>query len=83
MVRPVNAKVDSKIFDELYEKVIKSYDEISNTKTYIFDGFAGADHEHTLQIRVISKKHGNIFVIICSYVQIQNNLKILNPNLQL
>ena len=53
---PVNAKVNSKIFDELYEKVIQSYDEISNTKTYIFDGFAGADHEHTLPIRVISKK---------------------------
>ena len=32
------------------------YDEISDTKTYIFDGFAGADKHHTLPIRVISKK---------------------------
>ena len=53
---PVNAKVDASIFEELYDKVIKSYDEISDTKTYIFDGFAGADKEYTLPIRVISKK---------------------------
>jgi len=52
----VNAKVDASIFEELYDKVIKSYDEISDTKTYIFDGFAGADKQHTLPIRVISKK---------------------------
>ena len=52
----VNVKVDSSIFEELYEKVIESYNEISDTKTYIFDGFAGADEAHTLPIRVISKK---------------------------
>ena len=53
---PVNAKVSASIFEELYAKVIKSYDEISDTKTYIFDGFAGADKQHALPIRVISKK---------------------------
>ena len=73
---PVNAKIDSKIFDELYEKVIQSYDEISNTKTYIFDGFAGADHEYTLPIRVISKKAWqNHF---CHNMFIRPNTKQLN-----
>jgi len=52
---PVNSKVSTKIFDELYDKIIKYYNE-SDDKTYIFDGFAGADFNHTLPIRVISKK---------------------------
>ena len=33
----VNAKVDLSIFDELYDKVINSYNEMVDTKTYIFD----------------------------------------------
>ena len=53
---PVNSQVDLSIFNELYDKVIDSYNINSNTKTYIFDGFAGADHVHTLPIRVIAKK---------------------------
>ena len=53
---PVNTKVDLSIFNELYDKIIDSYNQNGNTKTYIFDGFAGADHDHTLPIRVIAKK---------------------------
>ena len=53
---PVNAKVDSSIFDELYDKVINFYNQESASNTYIFDGFAGADINHTLPIRVICKK---------------------------
>ncbi len=52
---PVNSKVDISVFDELYSKIINYYNN-SDTKTYIFDGFAGADYKHTLPIRVISKK---------------------------
>ena len=52
---PVNSKIDASIFEELYDRVIDYYNN-SNTKTYIFDGFAGADLNHTLPIRVISKK---------------------------
>ena len=52
---PVNSKVKESVFDELYKKVIEFYNN-SDSKTYIFDGFAGADHDHTLPIRVISKK---------------------------
>ena len=52
---PVNSKVDISVFDELYDKVINYYNS-SNSKTYIFDGFAGADSSHTLPIRIFSKK---------------------------
>ncbi|SVE21227.1 uncharacterized protein METZ01_LOCUS474081, partial [marine metagenome] len=53
---PVNKKVDEKIFNELYNKVIKYYNNNNESKTYVFDGFAGADPEHRLNVRVLAKK---------------------------
>ncbi len=44
---PVNSKVDVSVFDELYSKVIDFQNTNSNTKTYVFDGFAGADNNTT------------------------------------
>lgn len=38
----VNKKIDEKIFDELYKSVIDYYN-LDNSKTYLFDGFAGFD----------------------------------------
>ncbi|MAV59565.1 MAG: phosphoenolpyruvate carboxykinase (ATP), partial [Candidatus Marinimicrobia bacterium] len=52
---PVNKKVDEKIFDELYEKIINYYND-SKEPTFLFDGYAGADVENRLSIRVIAKK---------------------------
>ena len=51
----VNQKVDVKVFDELYQKVVQFYNQ-SESKTYIFDGHAGADKEYSLPIRIIAKK---------------------------
>ncbi len=62
---PVNKKVKEEIFNELYEKVVRYYNSDSN-KTYIFDGYAGADLDYQLPIRIIAKKHGkHILQIIC------------------
>jgi len=52
---PVNRKIDSSIFDKLYKKVIDFYYS-NNGNTYIFNGFAGADHENRLSVRVYAKK---------------------------
>ena len=52
---PVNTKVDEEIFNELYDKVIKYYNS-SSSSTYVFDGYAGADPEFRLNVRVIAKK---------------------------
>ncbi len=52
---PVNRPVDGAIFDELYNKIIDYYNT-AETKTYIFDGFAGADLENRLPLRVIAKR---------------------------
>ena len=51
----VNQKVDSDTFDELFDKV-REYYNTDTKKTYIFDGFGGADKTHQLPIRIIAKK---------------------------
>ena len=53
---PVNRKVDEVIFNDLYEKVIQYYNGNMDSSTYIFDGFAGADVEYRLNVRIIAKK---------------------------
>ncbi|MEE2858156.1 MAG: phosphoenolpyruvate carboxykinase (ATP) [Candidatus Neomarinimicrobiota bacterium] len=52
---PVNKKIDEDIFNELYDKVIKYYND-SPLSTYVFDGYAGADLDFRLNVRVIAKK---------------------------
>ena len=51
----VNKKIKESIFDELYDKVIDYYNK-NISKTYIFDGFAGADRNYQLPLRIIAKK---------------------------
>jgi len=52
---PVNRPIDELIFNELYEEVLGFYND-STSKTYLFDGFAGADKDYRLPIRVIAKR---------------------------
>ena len=52
---PVNSPVSEEIFNELLEKVLNYYNS-SQSKTYIFDGFAGADKENRLPLRVVAKR---------------------------
>ncbi len=51
----VNQKVSEKIFDQLYNQVIEYYNNSKN-KTYIFDGFAGAEKTYNLSVRFLVKK---------------------------
>jgi len=53
---PVNKKIDESIFNELYSKIINYYTENQETYTYVFEGFAGADNDYQLPVRVIAKK---------------------------
>jgi len=52
---PVNKPVSNDVFKELYNKIIDYYNN-SLEPTFIFDGFAGADVEHRISLRVIAKK---------------------------
>ena len=53
---PVNRKVPEEVFDGLYNKVVNYYNRSDDSKTYIFDGFAGADPTYSLNVRIIAKK---------------------------
>ena len=53
---PVNVKLDESIFDELYEQVVNYCNHADDSKTYIFDGFAGADPKYRLNVRIVAKK---------------------------
>ncbi len=53
---PVNRKVSESVFDELYNKVIAYYNAHTASNTYVFDGFAGADTNYRLNVRVVAKK---------------------------
>ena len=53
---PVNRKISEDIFNTLYEKVVEYYNSVDRTKTYVFDGFAGADPNYSLNVRIIAKK---------------------------
>ena len=52
---PVNKKVNTSIYERLYNKVIDYYKNNLDT-TYIFEGYAGSDADYRLPIRVIAKK---------------------------
>ena len=53
---PVNLKLDESIFNELYSKVVDYYNHADDSNNYVFDGFAGADPNYRLNVRMIAKK---------------------------
>ena len=52
----VNKKISESIFDILFDQVIDFYNKEKNSKTYVFDGHAGADPNYSLNVRIIAKK---------------------------
>ena len=51
----VNKKIDESIFDELYASVVDYYNS-DDSKTYLFDGIAGFDPSHSINVRIIAKR---------------------------
>jgi len=51
----VNQQIDLELFNQLYDEVVSYYNS-SDSKTYVFDGYAGADKKYQLPIRVIAQK---------------------------
>ena len=52
----VNQKISEDVFNDLYSQVTEFYNSNDDKKTYVFDGFAGADPKHALNVRIIAKK---------------------------
>ena len=64
----VNVPISQKTFDRLYNKVIRY---LEDRKIYVYDGWAGADEEFRLPLRVVTEAaYQNLFV---------NNLFITPP----
>lgn len=64
----VNVPISQKSFDRLYNKVIRY---LENQKLFVYDGWAGADEEYRLPLRVVTEAaYVNLFV---------NNLFITPP----
>ncbi len=69
----VNKKISNDIFDILYKKVIQHYNEESSSATYVFDGFAGADKEHALNVRFVAKKAWQSHFVNNMFIRPKNN----------
>ena len=52
----VNQKISEDIFDILFKQIIDFYNKEKESKTYVFDGYAGADSKYSLNVRIIAKK---------------------------
>ncbi len=52
----VNQKISEDIFDILYKQIIDYYNCNTDSKTYVYDGQAGADPNYSLNVRIIAKK---------------------------
>ena len=52
----VNQKVEKKVFEKLYKRIIKYYNNADDSNTYVFDGFGGADPKYRLSVRIIAKR---------------------------
>ena len=77
---PVNRKISEDIFNTLYEKVVDYYNSADRSKTYVFDGFAGADPTYSLNVRIIAKKAWQAHFVHNMFIRSKNEeLKDFNP----
>ena len=52
----VNQKISEGVFDILFNQIIDFYNREKHSKTYVFDGYAGADPKYSLKVRILAKK---------------------------
>ncbi|HIB05104.1 MAG TPA: phosphoenolpyruvate carboxykinase (ATP) [Candidatus Marinimicrobia bacterium] len=77
---PVNRKISEDIFNTLYEKVVNYYNSADGSKTYVFDGFAGADPNYSLNVRIIAKKAWQAHFVHNMFIRSENGeLKDFKP----
>ena len=77
---PVNRKISEDIFYTLYEKVVDYYNSADGSKTYVFDGFAGADPNYSLNVRIIAKKAWQAHFVHNMFIRSENGeLKDFKP----
>ena len=75
---PVNKKIDIKIFDKLYKKIIDYYKK-DKKDVYIFEGYAGSDDIYKLPIRVVAKKAWQYLFCRNMFINLENKPKKFKP----
>ena len=53
---PVNRPIKTDIFNSLLDKILDYYNSNANEKTYLFDGYGGADIKYRLPIRIVARR---------------------------
>ena len=77
----VNQKISEDIFNDLYSLVTEFYNSNDDKKTYVFDGFAGADPKYALNVRIIAKKAWQAHFVHNMFIRPENGqLKNFSPD---
>ena len=69
----VNQKIPEGIFNNLFRQIIDFYNEKKESKTYVFDGYAGADPKYSLNVRILAKKAWQAHFVRNMFIN-QNNI---------
>ena len=68
----VNQKIDEKVFDELFSKVIDYYNSEPND-TYMFDGYAGFDPKYSINVRILAKRAWQAHFVHNMFIRPESN----------
>ena len=67
-------------FVKLYKQVIEFYNSNDQTKTYVFDGFAGADSKYSLNVRIVAKNAWQAHFVHNMFIRpTKDQLEVFNP----
>ena len=68
----VNQKIDEKVFDELFSKVVDYYNSDQND-TYMFDGYAGFDPKYSINVRILAKRAWQAHFVHNMFIRPESN----------
>ena len=68
----VNQKIDEKVFDELFSKIVDYYNSDPND-TYIFDGYAGFDPKYSINVRILAKRAWQAHFVHNMFIRPESN----------
>ena len=68
----VNQKIDEKVFDELFSKIVDYYNSDPND-TYMFDGYAGFDPKYSINVRILAKRAWQAHFVHNMFIRPESN----------
>ena len=68
----VNQKIDEKVFDELFSKIVNYYNSDPND-TYMFDGYAGFDPKYSINVRILAKRAWQAHFVHNMFIRPESN----------